>query len=92
MKVIGAVQEFEETILKGFNERMKQVVDSRKEQMKKDICAEIDRMADEELAKLIMSLHRWSRVTAGGDVLTIEIHKPGVKGRINEDTNAGTEP
>jgi hypothetical protein len=79
MKVDGAPEQFEDTILEGFKIRMSQLMEKRKLELKKAICDDIDRMADEELAKVVMSIKRWSRVEVKGDVLTIEIHKPGVK-------------
>ena len=80
MKVEESPQPFEDLILQGFNERMKQLIAERKEEAKRKICEEIDRMADEELARLVLTISRWARVTVGSDTLTIEIHKPGVKG------------
>jgi len=79
MKVDGAPEKFEDMILEGFDSRMRQLIEERKKELKRSICEEIDRVAEEELAQTVLRISRWARVTVKDDVLSIEIHKPGVK-------------
>ena len=78
MKVDGAVGLFEESLLEGFHKRMRDIISARSAEYKRQVCEQIDRAADEELASLILTINRWARISVGDQTLTIELRKPGI--------------